>query len=122
MAKILLSLAPLAEARWEKSPATGAEYLVAPLSSERDADLQRECADMMGNVNLQLFAEKVCLEVLKGWKGIGDGKSEGELPCNPENVKAFVKWHGQGEGQFVLRRARSLAHFVAAEVEEAKKG
>lgn len=121
MAKILLSLIPLAEARWEKSPATGAEYLVAPLSSERDAELQRECSDMMGNVSTQLLTEKVCLESLKNWKGIGDGKADAELPCNPDNVKAFVKWHGQGEAQFIVRRARSLAHFIAKEVEEAKK-
>lgn len=122
MAKILLSLTPIAPARWETSPASGVKYLVAALSGERAAELRRDCSDMLGNLNEQYFTEKVCAECLKDWQGIGDAKTKTETACSPEAVKLFAKQHGEGEARFVVRRAQSIAHYVDEEVEAAKNG
>ena len=119
MSKVLLSLEPLAEALACVEPQTGAKFMIAALSGERDAELQRECSDLMGNVNVQLHAAKVCQEVLKGWTGVGK-KGAGELPCNKETIATFAKWHGQGLALWVVRRSRSIAHYVEEEVEQAK--
>lgn len=114
MAKIKLSLTPVKEYREESEPQTGAKFKIAALSGERDSEILRECSDLMGNVNTQLHAEKVCLECIKGW--------DVEPPCNAENIKTFVKWHGQGLALWVVRRARSIEHYVIEELEAAKNG
>lgn len=118
MATIKLFIEPKAEQRWETNPRSGVRYLVTPLSAERDAELQRECTDFMGVFNSQLFNAKVCAETLKAWEGLG-GK-DGELPCNEQTQKIFIKWHGQTEAPFVVRSARSIAHYVSEELEQAK--
>ncbi len=120
MAKIRLSLKPLADARWEKEPQTGAEFQIAPLSGTRDREITQDCQDNYGVVDPLLFADKVAQECLKSWRGVGDG--EHELPCNPENIKQFIHWHGTTLGPWLIRKARSLDHYREQEVEAAKKG
>lgn len=119
MAKIKLFLKPLAAAREETHPGSGAAFLIAALSGERDHELTRECADLYGNVDNLRFAHAVGKECIRGWKGVGD--PSGELPCNEENIKAFVNAHAVGIMPWVIRHARSLEHYREAEVEAAKK-
>ncbi len=112
MSKIKLSIKPVKEFIESAEPQTGVKFRIAALSGERDHEIQRECSDLMGNINTQLHAEKVCAECIKGWDAVE--------PCNAENIKTFVKWHGQGVAQWVVRRARSIEHYVTEEIEAAK--
>lgn len=118
--KIKLSLKPLQVARWETHEPTGVRFLVAPLIGERDAELQRECTTMMGNLDVSSFNAKVCPEVLKGWEGIGDAETGTETPCSPEAVKEFIKTHLEMIVPWIVRKARSLDHYRKEEVEAAK--
>ncbi len=124
MAKILLGLAPIVEARWETYPGvsgSGIRFLIAPLTGEEDHDLQRECSDLMGVLDHKLFAQKFALAKLKSWEGIGDAKSGQETACNEVSIKAFVAMHLQSILPWMIRRARSLDHYMQQEVEAAKK-
>lgn len=121
MAKILFSLTPVQPARWETEHGTGLRFQVAPLSAERDAELSRECTDLYGRLDPVLFAEKVALECIKGWEGMGNGAGE-PVAATPENIKIFAQHHGTSLGQWVIAKARSHAHYVLEALEAGKNG
>lgn len=120
MKKIRLSLKPIAEARWETEPTTGAKFLIAPLPGDEDHDIQQDSSDVMQNVDPVLFAEKVALAKIKGWEGVGDPSSDTELPANADNIKAFARTHALGIMVWIIRRARSLDHYRQQEIAQAK--
>lgn len=117
---VKLSLEPLAPAREETHPDTGAVFSIAALSGERDHEITRECTDMYNVTDVKLLSHAIVGECLKGWKYVGNAKGE-EMPCTPENVKRFVDVHLVGIVPWLVRRARSIEHYRIAEVDAAKK-
>lgn len=120
MNPIKLSLRPLQDARWVTHTPTGAEFLVAPLLSQDDQELSRASANMAGDVDMMVFAQKVAERVLRDWRGMGDAGTA--APCNPENVRLFVQHHGLTIMPWLIREARSIEHYRLQEVEAAKNG
>lgn len=120
MPKIKLSLKPLVEARWETHEASGAEFLIAPLSGELDQEITDKSSNMMGGVNHLLFAQLAAPHIIRNWRGVTDGDNPAVV--NEESLKLFVNNHAMTIMPWIIRRARSLDHYRREEVEEAKKG
>lgn len=72
--------------------------------------------------DLDKYAEKVGLYCIKGWSGAVDGEGEnaGEVPCNEENIKRFMKIGPARE--YIFSKVKSLKIYLVSEAEEAKKG
>ena len=117
--KVILSLEPLADAAW-KTHASGVQILVAPLPSERDGELEAESTKKKGNVDQQQLVRKVLPEVVKDWRGVGD-KDGQPAACNAKAIEQLARTHGRTIGAWIVREARSLEHYLVAEVGEAKK-
>jgi hypothetical protein len=118
MRKILLSLKPLAETRWEKHEPTGVEFQIAPLPAALDQEMVSKCSDNYGTLNHVAFCHAVAPHIIKGWRGVSDG--EVEAVCNDASLKQFVEMHSNRLMPWILARARSLDHFRSEEIEGAK--
>lgn len=122
MPKIKLSLKPVAEALEREHAPSGATFLIAPLSGERDNELTREHTDLYGNLNAYAFGLAVCQECIKGWKGVGDAGAGTEAACNPENIAEFYRNHATTIGPWILRQTRTIEHYRVQEIAAAKNG
>lgn len=120
MAKVKLSLKPLAEAAWETHEASGAMFLIAPLLPEDDQAFTRECKRPDGEVDPIAFAHRVAQKCMRDWKHVGEKGIE--LPRNDETVKTLVDHHAFTIMPWLIWRARGLGHYVIGEIEAAKKG
>jgi hypothetical protein len=118
MSKVKLSLKPLSTALWEKHEPSGAEFLIAPLPGEVDQDLTHQAMDFAGQIDMHAFGQLVAPEIIQDWRGVGD--RDGAQPCNPENIKIFVRHHCLTVLPWIIRRARSLDYYREQEVTAAK--
>jgi len=116
--KMMLSLKPLQDTRWEKHEPTGVEFQIAPLPATLDDELSRKHSDIYGNVQSMAFAHEVEPHIIKGWRGVGENGVE--IPVNHENLKRFVETHGITIMPWVLRRSRSLDFYREQETAAAK--
>lgn len=118
MAKIKLSIDPVADAVWRTHPDTGAEFEIIPLSGDDDEEMLGRCRNMVGQVDIHTFSQMAAPKVLRNWRGIGSKKVE--EPCNPETIKRFVSRHCRSIMPWILSEARSLDHYREQEIDEAK--
>ncbi len=116
--KIRLSLEPLELSRWEMHEATGAQFLIAPLDAARDQDLTRQCHREDGTLDSVAFARLVAVDCVKDWKGVGDKGVA--VPFNQDNLTRFMKYHAITIGPWIIRRSRSMDHFLIEEKTAAK--
>lgn len=119
MDQVKLSLTPRQESRWETHAPSGGEFLIAPLLPADERAFTRESTARDGEVDPIAFAHKVAQKCIKDWRYLGN--DAGALPCNAENVKTFVDHHALSIMPWLIWRARDISHYVAGEVEAAKK-
>lgn len=115
---VRISLEPLEDARWVTHEATGARFKIAALDADRDNTLTRECRFVDGQLDMIAFAHKVAARCVLDWQYVGD--KDVAVPCNPENLARFMKYHAITIGPWIIRQARSLDHFRREETEAAK--
>lgn len=118
MEKILLSVEPLEESRWETNPDTGVRFQIAPLDAETDQKFTRECTDDKGRLDFLGFYGRVTEHCVKAWEGVGAKSTP--IPCNTENRAKLIRTHGFLVGAWITRQAQSIEHYRAAEVVAAK--
>lgn len=116
---VKVSIKPLSDARWETHEPTGAKYLIAPLMPEQDQQFTRECKRPDGDVDALAFAHKVAQHCIKDWRHVGEGSVA--VPCNEANRGTFATHHAFSTMPWVIWKARSISHYVATEIEAAKK-
>jgi hypothetical protein len=116
--KILLSLKPLADARWVKHDPTGAEFEVMPLPGVLDQEISEKTTNFAGQMDMHAYAQLIAPKIIRNWRGVGIGGDT--VACNPENLKIFVEHHCLTIMPWVIRQARSIDHYRSQEVEAAK--
>lgn len=118
MQNIKLSLRPLHDAIWKTHDPTGAEFEIMPLVGALDQELTEKATNFAGQLDMHAYGQLVAPEIIRNWRGIGD--ASGPLPCNPENLKVFVKHHCLTIMPWVIRQARSMEHYREQEITAAK--
>ncbi len=118
MNDIRLSLTPLQDRRWVVHQPTGTEYLISAMPADEDQELGNRASNFSGAIDHQVFARSVAERHLHDWRYVGG--PDGALPCNPENVRLFVKHHGLVIMPFIIRECRSLDNYRQKEIEAAK--
>jgi hypothetical protein len=115
---VKLSLKPLRDAVWKTHDLTGAEFEIVPLPGNIDQEITDRCTNFAGGVDMRAYGQEVAPKIIRNWRGVGD--VDGELSCNPENLKTFVDNHCLSLMPWLIRQARSLDHYRQEEIEKAK--